>query len=124
MEAGFVVVAVADRALRRILTLWLRDAMPDWDVRAADHAEPGEVIVATPFDLSAAAAAELALRNVRVVILAPMPRSEERERYALAGAAYVAMSFDRTRALENAIAEAAQVPPVLPGGATVRGARS
>ena len=89
--------------MRKVLTIWLRDAMPGRDVRAADTAEAGEVYIGTPMDLSPAAAAELVARGVRPIVLAPMPRAEERARYALAGAAYVAMAFDGKRGLENAI---------------------
>jgi hypothetical protein len=111
MEAAKVVVAVRDFTLRKVLTLWLRDAMPGRDIRAGDSAEEGEVMVTTAIDVSPAEAAELQLRGTAVVILTPMPRSEERERYGLAGASYVAMSFDGSRALESAI-EQASVPRV------------
>lgn len=106
-------LAVSDATLRRalvsrlvpILGNGLFAGVPPLDrtIRA------GDVIVSPAADLSVEDCVRLAGRGVHVIILAPLPRPSEEERYARAGAAgYLPMAVD-TAPLVQAIERAAFV---------------
>lgn len=104
MDAGKILVAIGDGSLARVLTFWLTEALPSRIVlrSGAAEASPGDTVVATPGDLLPAAAADLVARGSRAVVLAPVPRPQERVRYEAAGADYVVMSVDNAGLL-NAV---------------------
>jgi hypothetical protein len=116
MAAGSVVVAMDDPGLARVLGFWLKDALhePILVSSNADGTAAGDVVITTPGDGDPIAAAELVARGVSVIVLAPVSRSEEGERYRRAGATYLAMSMDNNSALIEAV-RAALVPqlPVI-----------
>lgn len=97
-------LALGDRALYRALRAQLA-RVGDWDFRPLDQpleeAGPGAIVVATPSVVSVHACRELARRGVRVIILCPIARPNERHDYLEAGAAaYVPMSVEGTELYE------------------------
>ena len=110
MEAGKVVIAIGDSSLARVLKLWLSDALPGRFIVAGNIAEvaPGDVALVTPGDCEPAAAAELTARGAHPIVLAPVPRAIEGERYRKAGAQYLLMSIENAGALVSAVIDAAR----------------
>ncbi len=105
MAPKTVYIATDNAALRRGLMaqfgqqpslFFVPDSSPD------GLAVPGDVLVSTPSDTPAERCAELAAEGLRVVILAPVPREREHQRYRLAGAAaYLPMSVEHGQLLSE-----------------------
>src|SRR5512139_833016 len=74
MEAGRILVAIGDSSLARVLALWLADALS------------GDTVLVTPSDCEPPAAADLVARGSHPVVLVPVARAQEYERYHKAGA--------------------------------------
>jgi DNA-binding NarL/FixJ family response regulator len=92
-----VQVVASDEALRSALVnrLQAADLEPAPRGGTLDHVCSPGVVVATTSDCPSERCAELAASGVRVVVLAPVPRPGERERYLRAGAAaYLPMDVD------------------------------
>lgn len=105
MEAGKVLVAIRDSSLARVLSLWLADALPGHLVvrGLTVDAAPGDAVLVTPADCEPGEVAELVAHGSRAVVLTPVSRPTERERYAAAGASYVVMSIENNSALVSAV---------------------
>lgn len=104
MESHRIVVAIANPALARVLLLRLRESLPGEVVVSSEGGfRRGDVVLATPSDFDAVAAAELMNTGVQPIILTPIPRQEEAARYSRAGAPYLAMSIDNHGTLEHAV---------------------
>ena len=98
-------IAIDDPGLARVLAVFLRDLIPCPVVVSplTSFARAGDAAVVTPSDCDAVCAAELESRGVGVVVLAPVPRAEERTRYQAAGAEYLAMSMESNQLLVDAL---------------------
>ena len=98
-------IAISDPGLARVLEVYLRDAKVGRLAVAKSPAEAGrgDLVVVTPSDCDAITAAELDRRGVKVVVLAPVPRSDEMVRYRAAGADYIVMSVENSRELVEVI---------------------
>ncbi|MGH2633713.1 MAG: hypothetical protein ACRDG3_09915 [Tepidiformaceae bacterium] len=106
-------LAVSDASLRRALVSRLVPILGNGLFAGVPPIErtirSGDVIVSPAADLSIDDCARLSGRGVHVIILAPLPRPAEEERYAQAGAAgYLPMAVD-TGPLVTAIEHAAFV---------------
>lgn len=106
-------LAVSDGSLRRALVSRLVPILGSGlfagvpPVQRTIHA--GDVVVSPAADLAVDDCERLSARGVHVIILAPLPRPSEEERYARAGAAnYLPMAVD-TAPLVQAIERAAFV---------------
>lgn len=108
MEAASIVVAIGDHALARVLTLWLSSALQHRCVRngGLQTVADRDTLLVTPADCEPATVAEIVARGTRVVVLAPVGRSEEASRYQRAGASYVEMTVDNATLLS-----ALELPP-------------
>ena len=107
MEAKRVVVAISDPALARVLINWLRDALTGQVVVGGEvRPHTGDVVLATPSDCDPVAAADYVTQGIQPIILTPIPRTDEMQRYARAGARYLAMSIDDTGCLAEAVLSA------------------
>lgn len=98
MGTRVVHVVTGDRLLRRALLAHLGQE-PLFELPpengSADEALPEEVIVSTTTDCPSNVCQELTERGLKVVVLAALPKPEEGERYASAGArAYIPMTAD------------------------------
>lgn len=96
VAAGRILVSISDGWLAGALTLWLASALPNRIVLRGDDqsARAGDTVLVTPADCVPEQAAEIRGRGPGVVVLAPVPRSDEASRYHRAGADYVVMSVD------------------------------
>ena len=101
VEAASIVVAIGDHSLARVLTLWLSSALQHRCVRTGGLHTVADLdtILVTPADCEPAEVAEIVARGTRVVVLAPVGRSEEASRYQRAGASYIEMTVDNTTLL-------------------------
>lgn len=92
-----VYVSTGNPALRRAVLHQLREAPdlgPWFDGSPDGKAPPGALLISTTSDCPAERCAELAALGVAVVILAAIPRNDDRELYQRAGAAaYLPMSI-------------------------------
>ena len=59
-------------------------------------AHAANVVITLVTECSTDRCRELAAEGVRVIVLAPVPRDADRERYTAAGAFYLPMTLDRT----------------------------
>jgi hypothetical protein len=116
MEGSPIHVVSADGALRRALVARLERA-PELHEHTEGAAGfegigPGDVVVTTPADCPPERAHELVRAGAAVIILAPIPRPEERARYERAGAAaYIPMlidGVDLVRAIARSLERARQ----------------
>ena len=55
---------------------------------------PGDVLVTTTVGFSAAQCADLTARGIRVIILAPLPSSDQESAYVSSGAVYLPMTMN------------------------------
>ncbi len=99
MEGTPVHVVSSDGALRRALVARLERAPELHHHTSGDldfsSIRPGDVVVTTPADCPPERAHELVRAGAAVIILAAIPRQEERSRYERAGvAAYIPMLID------------------------------
>ena len=97
MTVRTVHVVASDETLRSALVNRLQAAelVPPPRGDTLDHVYSSGVVVATTADCPSERCAELAAAGVRVVVLAPVPRQGERDRYLRAGAAaYLPMDVD------------------------------
>jgi len=88
-------VETSDRLLRRALVAQLRQEPAFVLLESSDTRNGSDIVVSTTSDCPSDRCKELAAKGTQVVVLAAIPRSEERARYQLAGArAYIPMTAD------------------------------
>ncbi|MBI5949551.1 MAG: hypothetical protein HY875_15535 [Chloroflexi bacterium] len=123
MPTKTVYVATGNPALRRGLLAQFEQQRDLFFVPEPSRnglATHGDILISTPMDCPAERCAQLAESGVRVMILAPVPRDRERQRYRRAGAAaYLPMSVEHGHLLQEVqrVAEASGTPRPLPGWA-------
>lgn len=95
MASRTVRVETSDRLLRRALVAQLRQEPAFVLLESSDNGHGSDIVVSTTTDCPSDRCKELVATGTRVVVLAAIPRSEERARYQLAGArAYIPMTAD------------------------------
>ncbi|MGE3074602.1 MAG: hypothetical protein AB7N24_00620 [Dehalococcoidia bacterium] len=105
VEEGKIVVSIGDEWLAGALTLWLAAALPGRDVvrgvvRSLNGSvAPRDIVLLTPSDCSPEELAELSSRGLQAIVLAPVHRADEADRYTRAGADYIVMSVDNAKLL-------------------------
>ncbi|MGE0600877.1 MAG: hypothetical protein AB7J35_16840 [Dehalococcoidia bacterium] len=101
MDPGTIVISIHDDWLAGALTLWLAAALPGREVMRSMNGgvASATTVLFTPSDCPPERAAEFSARGQRVVILAPVARADEADRYLRAGADYVVMSVDNAKLL-------------------------
>jgi hypothetical protein len=98
-------ILTADPVLRNALVARLREpgtGVAELRIEVGNHMGPLDVVVAPTTDCPPERCAELDARGANVVILAPIPRDDERERYLAAGArGYIPMNVDAAQLLRT-----------------------
>ncbi len=121
MKGQTIHIATADEALRRALQARIERSTNGTRIVAdgsVESATKGDVLIATPADCPDVECHLLTQRGVAVIILAPVVRQSERERYLRAGASsFIPMLVDSgelVHAIDEALASPIPMAPIRP----------